>query len=272
MRVNRAKLVRKHLQFFRIVYGIEKACYHIVLDGNFIFAGLKYKVDLKERLKSLLQGADTKLYVLKSVLDELRQVGSKAKGAYDFAASFCEILDDAVFRGENVNDRILAMFHQQHEDWVSAPAKRKKKFFLATQDRELRACLALVPGVPLIYLNKVILVLEPPSVASRDFNLKVESDKAALKPAETLIVENLKKRKNRFDSTIIDAVAARSVQDLNGSSTEEKDPTANNQTTVPLPQPPRKKHKAQGANPLAVIAPSKDSQTQKKARKDRFKR
>ena len=50
---------------------------------------------------------------------------------------------------------------------------KKKRYFVATQDQELRRALAYVPGVPLIYLNKVTLVFETPSQSSLQFNKNV---------------------------------------------------------------------------------------------------
>lgn len=109
MRVLRAKAVRKNLRFFKLIFGI-KAPYHvrirphftlmcviinfslqIILDGNFIFAALKNKFDIKHRLESLLQD-EVRLFIFRSSLDELVAVGEKARAAADFARSCCEIV------------------------------------------------------------------------------------------------------------------------------------------------------------------------------------
>jgi len=268
MRVNRAKAVRKHLQFYQIVFGLDKAVYHCILDGNFIYAGVKYKVDIRDRLRTLLQGADVKIYVLSSVLEELRQAGEKTRSALEFAKKFCEVLDDAGHsRGNSsatVSDRIVNMMRLQHDEWASAPGKKKRKFLVATQDKGLRAALAHVPGIPLVYLNKVILVLEPPSTASREFNLQVEANKVSLKPAEAELMVKLKKRKGALvGTTIIDApLESGGGGGDDGSQGED----------AAKPAGARTKHKAFAANPLASMAPSENSQKQKKRRKDKFRR
>lgn len=263
MRVNRAKAVRKHLQFFKIVYGYDKTVYHIVLDGNFIFAAIKFKIDIKERLGKLLQGSDCKIYVLKSVIEELITVGAKAKQALDFAKTYCESIDDSQFRGENANDKTISMMKKQHEEWLAAPTQRKRKYMVATQDKDLRSILGHVPGIPLIYLNKVTLVLEPPSAISKDFNEQIEAGKVALKPAEAQIVEGLKKRK-RVATTIIDGAIVEAVGDDASESDDEE--------AVEEKPAERKKHKAFAANPLASLAPSKDSLRQQKLKKNKYKR
>ena len=270
MRVNRAKAVRKALQFFQIVFGLDKAVYHVILDGNFIYAGIKYKVDMLDRLRTLLQGAEVKIYVLQSVLEELKQAGAKTKAALEYAKSCCDVIDDSAFGGGEVNDRVLSMMSQQHEEWKTAPGKRRRKYLVATQDKGLRGALARIPGIPLIYLNKVILVLEPPSSASREFNLKTEADKVALRPgsAEAALMDNLKKRKGGLGvSSIIDGSAAAPVD--NGNSDDGGGGGGDGGVAKPAE---RKKHKALAANPLASMAPSHESHKQNKLRKDKFRR
>lgn len=52
---------------------------------------------------------------------------------------------------------------------------KAKKYVVASQDKDLRAALRSLPGIPLVYFNNVIMILEPPSYASKDFNKKVSS-------------------------------------------------------------------------------------------------
>lgn len=64
---------------------------------------------------------------------------------------------------------------KQHRDVQETPSLRlkMKNYFIASQDKDLRMRVGSVPGVPIIYLNKVTLVLEPPSQDSRDFSKEV---------------------------------------------------------------------------------------------------
>lgn len=66
-----------------------------MLDGNFIFTALKYKLDIKHRIESLLQESNVKFFILKSVLDEMRLVGDVASSALAWAQECCESLDDS---------------------------------------------------------------------------------------------------------------------------------------------------------------------------------
>ena len=64
---------------------------------------------------------------------------------------------------------------KQHRDVQETPTLqlKMKNYFIASQDKDLRMRVGSVPGIPIIYLNKVTLVLEPPSQDSRDFSKKV---------------------------------------------------------------------------------------------------
>ncbi len=66
----------------------------ILLDGNFIFACLKFKIDIVDRLEKLLQSGKVKLFILKSVLDEMKLVGQATVSSVDFAEQQCVILND----------------------------------------------------------------------------------------------------------------------------------------------------------------------------------
>ena len=97
MRVNRSKFVRKYLRFFRVNFQVVPR-FNIILDGNFIYAALKYKIDIRERLQKLLQAdEEPRLFVLKSSVAELESMGDKASESLTFTKSFCEIMNDGSF-------------------------------------------------------------------------------------------------------------------------------------------------------------------------------
>ncbi|KAF8981022.1 hypothetical protein BGZ46_003355 [Entomortierella lignicola] len=61
-------------------------------------------------------------------------------------------------------------------------------YVVGTQSKKLRVELAKVPGVPLLYINRANMILEPPSDASVTASKKIESDKthASSKELNTL--------------------------------------------------------------------------------------
>ena len=97
-------------------YSFTLLLQQIILDGNFIFAAIKFKIDIRDRIQKLLQGNEIKLYVLSSILQELETVGSKAQSALEFAKSCCEVINDEKVIGETAGDRLIKLIGW----WVAA--------------------------------------------------------------------------------------------------------------------------------------------------------
>ncbi|KAG7390601.1 Small subunit processome component [Phytophthora pseudosyringae] len=162
MRYLRAKGIRKALRQFHFLCGL-KAPYKVLLDGNFIAMCVQMKVDVRERVPKYLQvkAPDCELFVPRAALDELRVLGEATKEAYDLAKTFtvAEAYDQAE-RGQDqpvdVSKHIQSIIGDRNE----------RKFVVCTQEVELRKALRLVPGVPLLYLNRSVLVFEEISRAT----------------------------------------------------------------------------------------------------------
>jgi hypothetical protein len=67
---------------------------------------LKNKVDLKERLRKLLQGEEIHLYVTRSSVNELTAVGEKATSALEYARTCCSIIEDGNILGETPAEKL----------------------------------------------------------------------------------------------------------------------------------------------------------------------
>jgi rRNA-processing protein FCF1 len=185
MKVKKAKNIRKYLRFYKIIFGITDP-YHVLLDGNFIFAALKFKLPIIDRLKAMLQGCDFRLYALQSAYDELVKAGKSCLESAEFLQENCIKLDDKTVPGANAGEKLLAFLgkyvskfafcgHIVFADSNSKDihSKGHKHFFVATQDRESRLAVNRMPGIPTMYLSQVVLVMEAPSDASRVYNKRV---------------------------------------------------------------------------------------------------
>ncbi len=113
-----------------------------------------------------------------------------------FAKQYCQITEDGVISGATAAEQLQAFLGETVFANSYFPSEIKsmllcavfdllvssenrssingRKFFVATQDTELRSRLRSLPGTPLIYLNKVIMVLEPPSDQSKAFHSQVQ--------------------------------------------------------------------------------------------------
>lgn len=156
----------------------------------------------------MLQEENIRVYVLQSVLDELEQVGEKAAVALEWAKRCCEVYDDSKIKAETIPERmgkVIGKFffsfnhvHNLQFDTTSEQAanggknaKSKKRFFIASQDKDLRHSVGRIAGVPTLYFNKVTLVLEPPSQASREYSSQLEQTKSQLSEIEQVVVEKV---------------------------------------------------------------------------------
>jgi len=274
-------MVRKYLRFYKLVYGLDGARggYALIIDGNFIFACLKVKIDIKERMMKLLQGADVRLFVTKSILSELQAIGAKGQAAYEYAKRSCELINDDHLAGETASQKLIKFLQQQHRDWLAAPTSGSsngnrgsvRRYLVASQDKELRVSLGSIPGVPLIYLNMVAIVLEPPSNASKEFNKEIEAHKVSLSSSELSVVQRASKQKTKKRK----APGADDDEDDDKEKEEEEDEDEQEdepEQAAVVGGGERKKHKAKAPNPLAALAPKQDSSRQKRLKNDKFKR
>jgi U3 small nucleolar RNA-associated protein 23 len=180
MRINRTKVVRKCLKFFRIIYNIQDP-YDIILDFNFIVDCFKYKIDIHDRIIKLLQCKAIHLYILKSSYTQLTQLPHHQEEYLNFVSTLCTILEDSHLGGEEGSWRIIAFQRLIQSEYMESSVKNKcKRYMVATQDADIRNELRKIPGVPILYSNKVTLVLETPSDASKNFNMKVTNTYLAL--------------------------------------------------------------------------------------------
>ncbi|EGZ26299.1 hypothetical protein PHYSODRAFT_350283 [Phytophthora sojae] len=162
MRYLRAKGIRKALRQFHFLCGI-KPPYKVLLDGNFIAMCVQMKVDVQERVPKFLQvkAHEVEFYVPRAALEELKMLGEATKEAYELAQNFkvAEVYDQPKTDGDapvDVSKVVQSIIGDKND----------RKFVVCTQEVELRKALRLVPGVPLIYLNRSVLVFEDISRAT----------------------------------------------------------------------------------------------------------
>mmetsp|Transcript_12732 Transcript_12732/g.12383 ORF Transcript_12732/g.12383 Transcript_12732/m.12383 type:complete len:163 (+) Transcript_12732:347-835(+) len=161
-----------------------------------------------------------------------------------------------MFPGDTPCEKLKYMLVKQQKDSQADPLLKlkMKHYFIATQDQELRMRVGSVPGVPIIYLNKVTLVMEPPSVESREFSKEIEASKVGLNSQEETALDKIKTMKTKLSSNVLGGT------DTISENIEEKKNLE------------RKKRKASAANPLSSMVASGDSNTSKKQKKNKFKR
>ncbi|KAJ3410071.1 Small subunit processome component [Chytridiales sp. JEL 0842] len=186
MRVKRAKTYKRFMTAYTKTFGFREP-YQVLADGNFIQVIGIMKTKMEDALPKVL-GGKVKLMTTNCVTAELKSLGK------DFFQSFI------------VSKNLEKRETNQH------------KYCVATQDHALRLQFRKIPGVPMIYINNSVVILEPVSSATQKRIQEIEKGKILPKVA----VKEIEKLKTKADPT-----------------------------PLPPPPPPRKK-KAKGPNPLSV--------------------
>jgi|UniRef100_K3WYS6 U3 small nucleolar RNA-associated protein 23 len=220
MRYLRAKGIRKALRQFHFLCGI-KPPYKVLLDGNFVAMCMQMKVDIHERLPKFLQVKphEVQYFIARTALDELELLGDAMRPAFEVAQSFTVVEGNPA---DNKTDGdapvdVSAVIRGIIGD------RNDRKFIVATQEVELRKVLREVPGVPLVYLNRSVLVFEDISRAT--LAIVRQEEKAKLAKLD----ENEKRKLDH-------------VTEGDGNNEEEKR---------------RLTKKAKGPNPLSMKKPTK---------------
>lgn len=205
MRVTRAKQYRRHLRFFRIVYNIT-APYKVILDGNFIHGCISTNVDIEQRLASVLQGASLHLYVPRAARDELKALGPAFEKAYKFAIGRCRALPHASTppsdhgdekSGTNNEASAATAVDPAQEILATIGSENAGKYLVSTQDEDLRVRLRKVPGCPLLFVSRTVLLMEQPSGKSKTEFEKAERKKSIGITEDEEKLLNTLKRKER---------------------------------------------------------------------------
>ncbi|TYZ66633.1 hypothetical protein PybrP1_002247 [[Pythium] brassicae (nom. inval.)] len=230
MRYLRAKGIRKALRQFHFLCGI-KPPYKVLLDGNFVAMCAQMKVALHERLPKFLQVKphELQLFIPRAALAELELLGDEMRAAFELAQSFTVVED--VVGGEDSGDKpvdVTTAIRRLIGD------RNERKFLVATQEVELRKELRALPGVPLFYLNRSVLVFEDISRAT--LAIVRQEEKAKLAKLDTN-----EKRK-------LDLVTADDSDDADAEQEKRR----------------LKKARAKAPNPLSVKKPLKKKVRAKK--------
>ncbi|KAL1669070.1 Fcf1-domain-containing protein [Schizophyllum commune] len=216
MRQKRAKSYRKLMSLYHINFGFRQP-YQILVDADMCKAAIDNKMDLHKQLEMVLQG-DVKPMITQCCIHSLYLEGKSMQPAVDLAKTFerrkCN------HREAIPTDECLAA--------VIGPTN-KHRYAVATQSQPLRVKLRAMPAVPLVHINRAVMILEPPSDAT-------------LRQKELLVATSLKP----------------SAQDASLAS----------KPSTSKEEPPKKKHKGpKGPNPLSVKKKQKGTDAALKGKK-----
>ncbi|KAI6002457.1 Fcf1-domain-containing protein [Pisolithus orientalis] len=184
MRQKRAKTYRKLMSLYCMSFGFREP-YQILVDSEICRIATESRIDLSKQLSTVLQGA-TKPMITQCCIHELYLQGKSQQSAVDLAKAFER-------RKCNHREAIPG------DDCLASVVgdSNKHRYVVATQSQPLRAKLHLIPGVPIIHINRSVMILEPPSEetlrvkqqALVDYQFSLQKEQEALGPAAAELVK-----------------------------------------------------------------------------------
>ncbi|KAJ3801646.1 Fcf1-domain-containing protein [Lentinula aff. detonsa] len=149
MRQKRAKTYRKLMSLYSMSFGFRQP-YQVLVDSELCKDSVDHKIELVKQLGTVLQG-EVKPMITQCCIHELYlQRGQQP--AVDLAKTFerrkCN------HREPIPGDECLASV---------VGDSNKHRYVIATQSTPLRTKLRLIPAVPIVHINRSVMILEPPS-------------------------------------------------------------------------------------------------------------
>ncbi|KDQ17180.1 hypothetical protein BOTBODRAFT_172254 [Botryobasidium botryosum FD-172 SS1] len=167
MRQKRAKAYKKLMNLYTLSFGFRQP-YQVLIDATFCENGTQQKIEIERMLDIVLQGKG-KPMITQCCMVELYKLGPMGQSTVDVAKGF---------ERRKCNHR-EAIPGEECVLSVVGPTN-KHRYVIATQSSELRTKLRDVPAVPVIHVNRSVMVLEPPSHTT--LKAKADAEAQSLNP------------------------------------------------------------------------------------------
>ncbi|KAI9806884.1 MAG: hypothetical protein M1833_002542 [Piccolia ochrophora] len=255
MRGKRSKQYRKLIQQYGITFGFREP-YQVLVDAEIIKDASRFAMDLIAGLERTLHGT-VKPMITQCSMRHLYNASPKVPHLVEQAKTY---------------ERRRCNHHELDEplstlDCISnvvdgkSQKSNKHRYVIASQDADLRAFLRSIPGVPLVYINRSVMIMEPMAGITENVRDKDEKGKfrAGLKGKRGQ--PGLRKRKRDDDG---DEGAPNGDKDSHRASRETLN-VGNSSTTKktrgpkgPNPLSVKKKRSKEGAE-VALVEPASEN-------------
>ncbi|KAK6460590.1 Fcf1-domain-containing protein [Scheffersomyces coipomensis] len=164
MRQKRAKAYRKQMNVYIHAFKFREP-YQAIVDHEFVITCDKATYNLSRGLKNTIQG-EVKPMITQCCMEAL--YATKNQHAIDLAKTF---------ERRRCNHREAIDPSKCIDSIVDIKGENKHRYVVATQDQDLRKKFRNIPGTPLIFMDKSVMILEPLSRASSKQYDDLESKK-----------------------------------------------------------------------------------------------
>ena len=178
------KWIKKAINFYRFIFKFDSP-YKIIIDGNFAAMALNKKFEMKSSLEKLLDDKVT-LIIPSCIFKEVQSLENKIPGLLKLLSQY---------KIEQCQHNFLSPTNCIR-DYIGK--KNSSKYFVATQDNFLRVQLRKIPGVPLIFFEQNMLLMDKPSRVSIEASERRENLKEDPKKTEKKILDEKKNEISDF--------------------------------------------------------------------------
>ncbi|OQN95809.1 hypothetical protein B0A48_18094 [Cryoendolithus antarcticus] len=180
MKLHRAKTSRKLMSAYTTSFAFRPP-YQVLLTSSFILAAASCRMNLGHLLQNTLQ-SEIKPMITQCCIRHLYDIEVK-EGDVDG-----KLMKEGVIAVAKEAERRRCGHHELDEPlaelecilFILDPKNtgtNRHKYIVCTQDRAFRSRLRSIPGVPLVYINRSVMILEPMAEASETFREKEERGK-----------------------------------------------------------------------------------------------
>lgn len=158
----------------------------MLIDSETCVMAVNGKFDLVKQLSTVLQG-EVKPMITQCCITELYLKGKEAQGAVDLAKQF---------ERRKCNHREAIPGDDCLADVVGD--SNKHRYVIVAQSQPLRNKLRAIPGVPLVHINRAVMVLEPPSDATLRKKALAEQKLLGASTSEMALIEGDQPEAKKF--------------------------------------------------------------------------
>ncbi|KAF2875024.1 Fcf1-domain-containing protein [Massariosphaeria phaeospora] len=189
MRLKRSKNYRKLMQAYQLHFGFREP-YQVLLDSSVLEDAARFSIDLVSRLEGVLQGK-VKPMITQCCIRHLYNAVPK---------------NDALIHEAKSYERRRCNHHELEQPLSSLEclssvlgSTNKHRYVVSSDDIEVRSYFRQTPGVPLIYIYKSVMILEPMPTASLEVRDREEKSKfkAGLKGQRSASAGQKRKREDK---------------------------------------------------------------------------
>ncbi|OWB75173.1 hypothetical protein B5S31_g5035 [[Candida] boidinii] len=149
MKQKRAKSYRKQVHILKQIFKFKEPI-QILVDSDIILESDKLKFDIIKGFERTLQ-CPIKLLISQCCITHL--YNSKNQDVINYSKEF--------FEKRRCNHKELKNSDDCIKDITIINKENKHRYLVATQNLKLRQYLRSFPGLPLIYMNKSVMIMEP---------------------------------------------------------------------------------------------------------------